>query len=43
MRDQLHRVAVDQGVSVNQLVVRAMADYLRKVSRPGRVTTEKPA
>jgi hypothetical protein len=41
MRDQLHKAAVDRGVSVNQLVVEAMSEYLRKVCRARPATTSK--
>jgi predicted HicB family RNase H-like nuclease len=34
MRDQLHKAAGDEGVSVNELLVRAMSEYLRKIARP---------
>lgn len=36
MRDELRRAADDEGVSVNQLVVRAMSEYLRRLPRPRR-------
>jgi predicted HicB family RNase H-like nuclease len=36
MRDALHRAADDEGVSVNQLVIRAMSEYLRRLPRPRR-------
>ena len=36
MRDELRRAADDEGVSVNQLVVRAMSEYLRRPPRPRR-------
>jgi predicted HicB family RNase H-like nuclease len=39
MRDELKRLAGDRGVSVNQLVVSTLSEYLsspRRPSRPGR-------
>jgi len=36
LRDQLRRAAGDEGVSVNQLVIRAMSEYLRKLARVAR-------
>jgi HicB family len=41
MRDDLRRTAHDQGVSVNQLVVRTLSEYLSTASR-GRRQTRHP-
>jgi predicted HicB family RNase H-like nuclease len=35
MRDQLRQAARDQGVSLNELLVRTMSEYLGKVARRG--------
>jgi hypothetical protein len=36
MRDELKRLAGDRGVSVNQLVVSTLSEYLSTPQRPGR-------
>lgn len=43
MRDELRRAANDQGVSVNQLVVRTLSEYLNTAARSRRRTRHKRA
>jgi hypothetical protein len=43
MRDALRKAARDQGVSVNQLVVATLSEYLGKLPRGGPRSTQRRA